>query len=344
MYDIPGEQCLRFIADLLASVRSTNQSEKVLSLTVDRLVRMYRCRSCAIILIDPSTEYLTIESSEGISLTFSNSFRRMIATEAVGRMIWTGKPVLIRDPEEDPSLTAQMQLEHPFRSCAAVQVSIDERPLGYLFIDSERGDAFEERDVQKLQVFADIVGIAIVKDRLFQENLRLERVDKETGLEKYLPFLEKLEASLARAHDAHGRVAIVLLDVDNFKQIVNTFGFDRSRLLLREMAELARKRLHAQDSAARFGFDEFILLLENTDLDVALDRANILREELAAHPYTTANVRSTVSMGVASFPQNGLSAEDLLTTARRALYEAQRAGRNTVHHFTHEWYAREPAH
>jgi diguanylate cyclase (GGDEF)-like protein len=343
MYDIPGEQCFRFIADLLASVRSTNQSEKVLSLTVDRIVRMYRCRSCAIVLIDPSTEYLTIESSEGISLTFSKSFRRMIATEAVGRLIWTGKPVLIRDVDADPELARQMQLEHPFRSCAAVQISVDERPLGYLFMDSERGEAFEEADLQKLQVFADIVGIAIIKDRLFEENLRLERVDRETGLEKYHPFLEKLQASIARAQESHSRVAVVLLDVDNFKQIVNTFGFERSRLLLREMAEVARKGLHAPDSAARYGFDEFVLLLENTDLDVALDRANLLREELAAHPYTTAGVRSTVSMGVASFPQNGVSAEDLLTTARRALYEAQRSGRNTVHHFTREWYAREPA-
>jgi diguanylate cyclase (GGDEF)-like protein len=341
MYDIPGEQCFRFIADLLASVKSTNQSEKVLSLTVDRIVRMYRCRSCAVVLIDPSTEYLTIQSSEGISLTYSKSFRRMIATEAVGRLIWTGRPVLIRDPEVDPGLTQQMQLEHPFKSCAAVQISVDERPLGYLFMDSDRAEAFEERDVQKLQVFADIVGIGIIKDRLFEENLRLERVDKETGLEKYLPFLERLQASVARAQEVHGRVGVVLLDVDNFKQIVNTFGFDRSRQLLREMADVVRARLHAPDSVARFGFDEFILLLENTDLDVALDRANSLREELAAHPYTTAGVRSTVSMGVASFPQNGLSAEDLLTTARRALYEAQRAGRNTVHHFTREWYARE---
>jgi len=342
MYDIPGEQCFRFIADLLASVRSTNQSEKVLSLTVDRLVRMYRCRSCAVVLIDPSTEYLTIESSEGISLTFSKSFRRMIQTEAVGRLIWTGKPVLMAEAEADPALALQMQLEHPFKSCAAVQISVDERPLGYLFMDSDRGGAFDERDVQKLQVFADIVGIAIIKDRLFQENLRLERVDKETGLEKYLPFLEKLQTSVARAQEAHGRVAVVLMDVDNFKQIVNTFGYDRSRQLLREMAELVRKRMHAPDSAARFGFDEFVVLLENTDLDVALDRANSIREELAAHPYTAAGVRSTVSMGVASFPQNGLSPEDLLTTARRALYEAQRSGRNTVHHFSREWYAREP--
>lgn len=341
MYDIPDEQCFRFIADLLASVRSTNQSEKVLSLTVDRLMRMYRCRSCAIVLIDQSTEYLTIECSEGISFTFSKTFRRMIATEAIGRLIWTGRPVLIRDADTDPDLSRQMQLEYPLKSCAAVQISVDERPLGYLFMDSDRAEAFREGDLQKLQVFADIVGIAIIKDRLFEENLRLERIDRETGLEKYHPFLEKLQVSIARAQDSQGRVAVVLLDVDNFKQIVNTFGFERSRQLLREMADRTRKGLHAPDSVARYGFDEFILLLENTDLDLAIDRANLLREELAARPYTEQAVHTTVSMGVASYPQNGLSAEDLLTTARRALYEAQRSGRNMVHHFAREWYARE---
>jgi len=339
MVDIPADPRFRFIAEVMQALTSTNQQEKVLSLIVDRVVRVYHAQTCAIVLIDPKTEYLAIDNCHGLSLTFCNAFRRTIATSAVGRLLWTGKTILVEDSREQQDIASEVKLEHPFGSCAAVPLIVDQRPLGYLYVDATDAGAFREPDLQVLRLFADIAGLAITKARLFEENLHLERIDRETGLEKYVPFLEKLEVAISRAIEFHEPLSIMILDVDNFKQVVNTYGFDRSRELLKAMAELFKDHVRAVDAAGRYGFDEFILMLVNTTLEGALERAGAIVRDIASKEFTGAVIRSSVSAGVAAYPQNGLSTEDLLTAARRAVFEAQRKGRNTVFHFEKAWYA-----
>jgi len=341
MFDFPNEQCFRFISELLEVVKSTNQPEKVLSLAVDRVVRMYRCQTCALVLIDPKTEYLSIDQCHGLSLTFCNAYRRRIATAAIGQLLWTGVPILITDASEQATLALETQLEHSFGSSACVQISVDQRTLGYLHADSREKAAFASKDLRILQLFADIAGLALVKSRLFEENLRLERVDHETGLDKYIPFLEKLRTIRERAHEFNESFSVLLLDIDNFKDTMNTFGYDVSRSLLKEMGDVLKGGIRPVDAAGRYGFDEFIVMLANTDLDAALTIARRLLKDVQEKSFTQKGIKSTVSVGVAAFPQNGHSVEDLLTTAKAALFEAQRRGRNTVHHFDREWYSHE---
>jgi diguanylate cyclase (GGDEF)-like protein len=299
-------------------------------LIVDRIVRLTHCQTCAIVLIDPRTEYLHIENSFGLSLTFCNQFRRRIATAAIGHLLWTGTSVLIRGTEADPSVAAELQLEHSFASCVCLQIAVDHQALGYLHVDSTEINAFEEEDMERLGLFANIAGLALNKSHLFEENLRLERIDKETGLEKYLPFLEHVHGAVARAGEFGERFGILLLDVDNFKEIVKTYGYDLSRQVLRQMAVIALEHLRPIDSAGRYGFDEFVILIENADLAAIVQKAQLLRESIASIPYTEKKIDSSVSIGVASYPDDGRTADELLLSAKRALFEAQRKGRNSV--------------
>ena len=343
MIDLHDSRCFRFFSEVLSALKSTNQHEKVLSLIVDRTGRMYHCQTTAVVLIDPATEYLHVECSSGLSHTFCKTFSRQIATAAVGRVIWTSQPILIGDARAERELAAEVQLEHPFGCCACLPISVDQRPLGYLFVDRREPGSLAAEDLSVLQIFADLAGIAIVKARLFEENLRLDTIDHETGMEKYLPFLERLRLSIERAREVHESFGLLLLDVDNFKQIVNTYGYDTSRVLLRELGEVVREDLRPVDAAGRYGFDEFILLIEGADLERTVSAASGILEKVKACGFTDRAIRSTVSIGVASYPDNGISEDDLLTTARRALFEAQRRGRNMVHHYLREWYAREPS-
>ena len=343
MTDLPDHACLRFITELLHTAKSTNQHEQVLHLVTDRVSRLYTCQACAVVLIDPGSEYLSIENSTGLSLTFCNAFRRMIATEAAGRLLWTGTPVLIIDAESEPELARQLRLEKEFGSCACVQISVDERPIGYLHAESSRAHAFTDQDILVLQLFADITGLSVVKSRMFEELLHLERIDRETGLEKYHPFLEKLTQAVARSREFHEPCAVALLDIDNFKTIMRTYGYAASRELLREVGDTVKSALRAVDAAGRYGFDEFVVMLSNTDLQGGVDFAHELLERIARRTYTQFEIQTTVSVGVGAYPQNAATVEDLLTTAKRGLFEAQRSGRNRVHHFSSTWYAKEHA-
>ena len=167
-----------------------------------------------------------------------------------------------------------------------------------------------------LQMFADIAGLALVKAQLYEENLRLDRVDRETGLEKYVPFLERLRAGMDRAEEFSENFAVIILDIDNFKNTVNTYGYDTSRVLLKEMGTLVKASLRPVDAAGRYGFDEFIVMLANTGLEGAIEFANRLRLLIAAQHFTQHTLTSTVSIGVAAFPRNGTSPDALILTAK----------------------------
>ncbi len=336
MSDVPGPQCFRYLAEILHTLSATNQHERILHFVVDRIVRLTKCQTCAIILIDPKTEYLTIQNWHGLSLTFCNEFRRRIATAAIGNLLWTGTPIVIRDAAAGPETAQEVQLEHPFRSCICVQISLDHRTLGYLHVDSNEPGALTQDHVEILGLFADIVALAINKSRLFEENLRLERVDKETGVEKYLPLLERIQSAVSRATEFGERFGVLLLDVDNFKETVKTYGYDTSRELLLSMAGVLRADLRPIDAVGRYGFDEFIVLLENADLPAVITRAQSIRESVARQKYTASEIHSTVSIGVALFPLNGTTADNLILTAKKALFEAQRSGGNEVYSFQGE--------
>jgi diguanylate cyclase (GGDEF)-like protein len=335
-----NEQCFRYFAEIIRTLKSTNQHEEVLSLVVDRIVRQLHCQTCAVVLIDPKTEYLRIDNCHNLSLTFCNSFRRRIATATIGQLLWTGKPVVIPDASTQPEIAREVELEHPFGSCVVVQIAVDQRTLGYLHVDCVDPGAVGGQDIDLLQMFADIAGLAVNKSRMFEENLRLDRVDHETGVEKYVPFLEKMRTEMDRAEEFSENFAFLILDIDNFKDTVNTYGFEASRQLLHELGDQLKATIRPVDAVARFGFDEFIVQLSNTGLERALETANAIRTAIADRTFTPRALHTSVSIGVAAFPRNGSTLDALVMTAKRALYEAQRSGRNQVHCFKSEWSAK----
>jgi diguanylate cyclase (GGDEF)-like protein len=336
-----NQQYCSYLAEILGTVKSTNQFEHVLHLIVDRITRIVHCQTCAVVLIDEKTEYLRIDNFYGLSHIFCNQFRRNLATAAIGELLWTGKPILISDSDATPQRAIEVRLEHPFGSCLCLQIAVDHRTLGYLHVDTREKHVLDQHHIALLQPFADMAGIAIFKARMFEENLHLERVDRETGLEKYGPFLEKVGAGMQRARQFQEHFAIGILDIDNFKSIVNTYGYESSRLLLRELGGLIKSHLRNVDAAGRYGFDEAILLFSNTDLERAMELANDVRLTIEQTPFTVHQIATTVSIGVAAYPQSGTDTDELLLTAKNALFEAQRTGRNMVFSYQSTWSGKE---
>ena len=330
MAHLKPDDCLSFVTEVLSVLRSATEHERVCSLVVDRVVRLFGCRTCAMVIVDPTSEYLHIAHSHGISHTFVKEFRRRFATDAVGRLLWTGVPVFVRDSAAQGALAAELQLEEPFASCLCVPIIIDERAIGYLHVDSGTPEAFEQSDARVLQGFADFAGLALNKCRLAEENLRLDTVDHETGLRKYPAFLERLEEACAHAAATEEPLAVALLDVDNYKHVALTYGTDRAKLMLREMADEVRLMLRPMDWAGRYGFDEIILLRADAALADAARDADDLRRRIEARSYAGKEIRSSVSIGVAAYLPGPEGSRDLLLRVREALYEAQRAGRNRV--------------
>lgn len=342
MIESTKSKTLHDLTDIIGSLKSSQQYEHVFHLIIEKIKRLYHCQTCAIALIDPKTEYLRIENSTGLSFTFLKEFRKMMTTGEIGKLLWTGIPILITDSDLDEQRANDVKLEKSFKSCAVLPITIDQRSRGYLYVDSTHTGHFVHEDIPLLQMFADIAGLALHKYRLQEKVMRLERIDPLTGLETYASFIEKLHENYDRAKTFGEPLALCIFDIDNFKYVVNTFGSETADNLLREMSDVIRSKIRNVDIACRYGVDEFVIMSSKTPLESAIDFAGDLRKHIDENVFTDKKIDSSISIGLSVYPVNGSNVEELLQTGKHALFEAQRAGRNKVMYYRSSWYAGEP--
>jgi len=167
-----------------------------------------------------------------------------------------------------------------------------------------------------------------MKDRIRDMAMR----DGLTGLYNRRAFDEQLRHALGREDRQKGRLGLVLLDIDHFKKLNDTFGHPAGDAVLRHTAHVVERHLRRADEAARFGGEEFALILPHTEEAGAVRLAERVQGavEKAQLVFEGARLSVTVSLGVAVWPTDGQDEEALIAAADRALYAAKQAGRNRV--------------
>jgi len=179
---------------------------------------------------------------------------------------------------------------------------------------------------------SDNIAMSLANIRL-RETLRLQSIrDPLTGLynRRYMEEAFELELRRATRYDRH--LGLIMMDLDNFKQFNDTYGHRAGDLLLKELGKYLLSHKRGDDIACRYGGEEFLLILPETSLENTIERAEQLREEISR---LTVDLRGkhlgfTISVGVAAYPEHGISMETLINAADEALYQAKRQGRNCV--------------
>ncbi|MGZ6347602.1 MAG: GGDEF domain-containing protein [Anaerolineales bacterium] len=144
---------------------------------------------------------------------------------------------------------------------------------------------------------------------------------------------ETLDRELLRAFRNHLPLGIIMLDVDDFKRFNDTCGHAAGDAILRELGSLVLKHVRGEDIPSRYGGDELIIVLPDSSREVALARAELLREQAQAFRVQCDGrifPQVTISLGVAVYPENGSSRADILKAADDALYRAKHQGRSRV--------------
>jgi len=139
-----------------------------------------------------------------------------------------------------------------------------------------------------------------------------------------------LASEVARAQRHKHPLSVLMIDVDHFKQYNDRFGHQMGDTLLAEIAALFKRTTRSIDYAARYGGDEFVLLLHEVAADDAVQLADRVRRAVAASTFGPGGHRVTVSIGVASFPDHGDTAEAIVASADAGLYRAKGGGRNGI--------------
>ena len=266
---------------------------------------------------------------------------------ATRRVLMTGEPcfVDVRSPESDPDEIAYLRSVGQ-ASMVILPLVVRGESIGILELTSTQSNVFTVRSVQLAQLLAREAAFSLENARLYDEIHDQAFRDALTGLANRRLFLDRLSHVLDRLRGrSTARVAVVFLDVDNFKHLNDRLGHPAGDEILQVIGERLRVAIRPGDTAARLGGDEFAILLEEIpDEQEAVAVAERLIASLGA-PITLADgsPRIGASIGVALSGTSGDTADDLLRNADIAMYAAKAAGRGRIELFHPELLARAAA-
>ena len=214
-----------------------------------------------------------------------------------------------------------------------VPVKAKDKVLGAILVDNIfNKKPITKTDVRMLTMFANHAGLAIENSRLYEETVYLSNTDWLTKLCNYGRFQQNLSAEIEKTKRGEGRLSLVMADVDNFKNYNDTLGHMKGDEALRAIAAALSGKSRKFDTVARYGGEEFAIVMPGTSKENARLFAERLRNEVekifAEEKDIRPDKRLTISCGVASYPDDATSKEDLVMRSDIALYEAKLSGKN----------------
>jgi diguanylate cyclase (GGDEF)-like protein/PAS domain S-box-containing protein len=195
-------------------------------------------------------------------------------------------------------------------------------------------DITERKQVEKrLRYVNDRLQTQLIEIGLLQSKLREQAIcDPLTNLFNRRYLEETLERELARAGRESYSVCVIMIDLDHFKQVNDTYGHEAGDEVLKALALTLAEQCRRGDFACRYGGEEFVVVMPNISTDTAYGRAENIRQSLnsLSVPYRQNHLTTTISMGIACYPTNGETRESVLRAADQAMYGAKKAGRDHI--------------
>ena len=301
----------------------------------DTFARAVRAEKSSLALFDRTHNLLTIAATSGYAVVLVKHLRIRPGAGIIGAVYRSARPLLVANVRALPDApTPRLRYRTPSFICLPLVGA--EGVLGVMSVADRRdAQAFQRRDLNELRGLASIVALALDRNdavRAARASALLAAVDPVTGLFNRRQLHLRLDEEIERARRQQAPLTALMLDVDNFKQLNDRLGHQAGDAVLRVIGDVLRRSVRLFDVCARYGGDEFAVLMPDTGYDSSAQIAERIREGIEGSrpgggPWSD-EVRVTVSIGIASFLAT--TGEELLARADQALYLAKREGRNRV--------------
>lgn len=336
-FELLGEVTKRVLGNLLVERQVQTELHRVskrmtsgitlpelLVLILSSCIKSTKAGGGMILLKNEETGDYEVESSLKLS-----SVAELILKEEVQRQL----PQWLKSNEampliEDSSLMENIPAELKTALCAPLR-SRDRITGALIIVKSSEHERFSGGSRRLLSTFANQSTVAIENILLYQKFQHQSVTDGLTGLYNHRYFKEQIEIELGRAQRYDHSLSILFVDLDNFKEINDTYGHQTGNDMLRKISHFIKQAVRLTDTVFRYGGDEFVVILPETHKEGALIVGERIRKGMAENVISAENPVN-VSLGLSTYPEDGVFGPDLIKKADSALYKAKEGGRNRI--------------
>lgn len=314
-------------------IGSKLEVKSVLHIAVSDAVESLEVTAATVHLFSETSDLLIVASSNGLSKRAVESVNNIKVGEGLaGWVAMAGEPLRIEKTEEDNRCQGLRGTR--ISSLLSVPMTSGVRIVGVLTVYSFSPRRFSDDDIGFLKALAGQAAVAEETAKLHERTEQLSLVDELTGLYNIRKLKTALQDEIKRSKRFGHKFAFVMADIDYFKDYNDCYGHQEGDVVLRSVAHSIVSSSRSVDMAFRYGGEEFSLILPETEKHEALEVAERIRKAVEAQAITgeenQPNGRITLSLGVASYPEDAINSAELTKLADVALYEAKHSGRNRV--------------
>ncbi len=314
---------------------STDQLDRLYNYVVDYAARLTDTPAGSLAIFDEKRGEMYFGAVKGFSKGFSKNVRWKLRKAGLTSTILNQKhPLVIPDVRKYPSFDNPVMLREGIQSLMAAPLWAEGRIIGILYVDDFIIRNFKPREISLLSLLSTIAAMAIDKTRMLESTRLLAITDELTRLYNHRYFLQQLTNEINRAKRYDRPLSLLMLDIDHFKEYNDAYGHLMGNEVLKNLAGMIKEFSREVDVPARYGGEEFTIIMPETNRRRGRILAERLRNIIADHPFKHREKqpggRFTVSIGLATCPDNANTPFALIEATDKALYEAKRGGRNRV--------------
>ena len=327
---------LTHLIDIIKTVNSVLEPSRVMEVVMDKARGSLSSELWCLFLLDERQERLVFERAGHRLLTSPREYGLAIQDGIEGAVFKSRRPMIINDFPEHARHDAIFDRHTGVESRAVLVVPLISRGrvIGVVkLVNRLPGDAFSPADQSLVTLLMEPAAIALENAILFKKMEQLSITDDLTGLHNVRYLNSFLYREIKRSRRYRLPVSVIFLDMDGFKTVNDRFGHLAGSQTLVEVGQLLRETVREIDMVARYGGDEFVVVLPQTDPAGAMVIAERIREQIEETTFLGGiglKLHLTASLGVASFPDQGQSRDELIHQADAAMYRVKESGKNGV--------------